>query len=115
MHILRNSGKMVENFPTFVLYDKREENMERLTRVKAIRAKCIDCSENLADVRNCTFTDYALYPFRMGHKPKNGKTASQAIREHCLWCCCDSKKEVRLCPATECPIWRYRRGNEELL
>ena len=44
--------------------------MERITRTKAIRLKCLDCS--------------------------GGQLA-----------------EVRKCPATNCPLWRYRMGREE--
>lgn len=41
-------------------------------------------------------------------------TRKKAIRLKCLECCCDSSAEVRSCPATECPLWRYRMGNEKL-
>jgi hypothetical protein len=37
---------------------------------KAIRAKCIDCScGQESEVRECTVTNCALYPFRMGKNP----------------------------------------------
>lgn len=38
--------------------------------LKAIRAKCLDCSSSLDSVRNCKETDCNLYPFRMGKKLK---------------------------------------------
>ena len=38
---------------------------------------------------------------------------SKAIRLKCLDCCCGQFAEVRMCPATECPLWRYRMGREE--
>lgn len=38
---------------------------------------------------------------------------SKAIRLKCLDCCCGQSAEVRMCPATECPLWRYRMGREE--
>ena len=41
--------------------------------LRAIRAKCKDCSESLGDVRHCDMTDCALYPYRMGHRPKATK------------------------------------------
>lgn len=37
---------------------------------------------------------------------------SKAIRLKCLDCCCDNKTEIRKCPATNCPLWRYRMGKE---
>ena len=38
---------------------------------------------------------------------------TKAIRMKCLDCCCDNMAEVRKCPATNCPLWRYRMGHEE--
>ena len=38
---------------------------------------------------------------------------AKAIRMKCLDCCCDNMAEVRKCPATNCPLWRYRMGKEE--
>lgn len=41
-----------------------------LTPVKAIRAKCLDCTANqIVEVRNCTIKTCALWPYRMGHRP----------------------------------------------
>jgi len=33
---------------------------------------------------------------------------SKAIKLHCLDCCCDSQKEVTLCPAFGCALWPFR-------
>lgn len=40
------------------------------------------------------------------------KTTSpiKAIRAKCLDCCCDQRDEVKLCPATTCPLWPFRMG-----
>lgn len=38
---------------------------------------------------------------------------AKAIRLKCLDCCCGQSAEVRRCPATDCPLWRYRMGKEE--
>lgn len=38
---------------------------------------------------------------------------SKAIRLKCIDCCCGNMAEVRKCPATSCPLWRYRMGYEE--
>lgn len=40
-------------------------------------------------------------------------TRKKAIRLKCLDCCCGQVKEVRLCSATRCPLWRFRLGKEE--
>jgi hypothetical protein len=42
--------------------------------------------------------------------PAPGLTPGQAIRAHCLWCAGDSKHEVKLCPAANCPLWPWRFG-----
>jgi hypothetical protein len=42
----------------------------KLTPLKAIRAKCLDCSGMSAkEVRECEFTECPLYPFRFGKNP----------------------------------------------
>lgn len=44
--------------------------MKHPSPLKAIRAKCIDCSAGVAkEVRECVVTDCSLYPFRMGKNP----------------------------------------------
>ena len=37
-------------------------------------------------------------------------TPIKAIRAKCLGCCCGSAKEVRLCPAQDCPLYPFRMG-----
>lgn len=37
-------------------------------------------------------------------------TPIKAIRHKCLDCCCHQKREVRLCPCTDCSLWPYRMG-----
>ncbi len=45
--------------------------MKKLTPLKAIRAKCVDCSgHNTAEVRECVVPDCPLYGYRMGKRPK---------------------------------------------
>lgn len=38
-------------------------------------------------------------------------TPMKAIRAKCLDCCCGSSVEVKLCPATDCPLFVYRFGH----
>lgn len=40
-------------------------------------------------------------------------TRTKAIRMKCIDCCGGQQAEVRKCPATNCPLWRYRMGREE--
>ena len=37
-------------------------------------------------------------------------TPLRAIRLKCLDCCAGQRKEVRLCPAKDCPLWPFRMG-----
>lgn len=47
----------------------------RTSAVKAIREKCLDCSEgNSNEVRWCPVTKCPLYPFRFGKSPFYNKT-----------------------------------------
>jgi len=49
----------------------------RLTPIKAIRAKCLDCMGGSSkEVRLCNIPECSLFPYRMGKNParaKNGK------------------------------------------
>lgn len=52
--------------------------MAKLTPMRAIRAKCLECSNNqFSEVRECTVKSCPLYDYRMGHRPK----AEQFIAE----------------------------------
>ena len=43
--------------------------MERLSRTKAIRMKCLDCcADQLAEVRKCAATNCPLWRYRMGRE-----------------------------------------------
>lgn len=45
--------------------------MKHLTPIRAIRAKCMDCScYQLREVRLCPVTQCHLWPYRMGKRPK---------------------------------------------
>lgn len=42
-----------------------------LTPIKAIRAKCLDCSNNqYSEIRECQIKSCSLYPYRLGKRPK---------------------------------------------
>jgi hypothetical protein len=45
--------------------------MDRLTPVQSIREKCKDCTCNqLHEIKECQVTTCALWPYRMGKRPK---------------------------------------------
>jgi hypothetical protein len=46
--------------------------MAKRTPIKAIRAKCIDCTNGQnVEIRECPITGCPLWEYRMGHRPKN--------------------------------------------
>lgn len=52
--------------------------MTKLTPMKAIRSKCLDCCCGQAkEVRLCTVDTCPLFPFRMGHRPKEGNASDK--------------------------------------
>ena len=49
--------------------------MKKLTPMRAIRAKCIECcAGQIPEVRKCEIKNCALWPYRMGHRPKKDNT-----------------------------------------
>jgi hypothetical protein len=79
-----------------------------LTPLKAVRAKCIDCSgSELKEVRNCSLVECPLYHLRMG---KGSRSILKRIRAYCLWCCNGQRDQIKLCPSVRCPLWEYRFG-----
>jgi len=48
-----------------------DDKIKVLTPVKAIRAKCLDCSNlQWSEVKRCPIKSCVLYPYRLGHRPK---------------------------------------------
>jgi hypothetical protein len=92
---------------------KKGDNHEKIYTVKAVRARCIDCSGfELMEVRECPFDGEReqlcpLYQLRFG---KGSRTALKAIRRYCLWCCKGHPGEVKYRPAVNCALWEYRFG-----
>ena len=47
------------------------DEKQRLTRKKAIRAKCVDCMcGNKAEVKRCPSKNCSLWPYRMGKEER---------------------------------------------
>jgi len=59
--------------------------MGKMTPMKAIRAKCIDCcGGHIYEPRHCTAEKCPLHPYRMGHKPKRiNDTAGHSSTSEC--------------------------------
>ena len=47
-------------------------------------------------------------------RAREGKKLSRtkAVRMKCLDCMCFQPSEVRICPATDCPLWHFRLGRD---
>jgi hypothetical protein len=43
--------------------------MKKLTPIRAIRFKCLDCYSTAKMVKECQEKDCPLYPYRLGHNP----------------------------------------------
>ena len=56
--------------------------MKRLTPIKAIRAKCLECCcGQVKEVRECVIEKCALFLYRMGHRPKDEETLAEELEE----------------------------------
>lgn len=56
--------------------------MKHLTPMKAIRAKCLDCSHGQpGEVRMCPVISCALWPYRMGKRPSQHEQQVYAGQE----------------------------------
>lgn len=48
-----------------------KEEMKVYTPLKAIRLKCLDCSNgSFVEVKYCPCENCTLWPYRLGHRPK---------------------------------------------
>lgn len=83
-----------------------------MTPMKAIRARCLDCSGgSQKEVRECPIDWCPLYEYRLGHRPKEKTlTPMRAIRAHCIACCDGNIREPSLCTAIKCPLYAYKLG-----
>lgn len=82
---------------------------EKITPLKAIRLRCLECAYNQPkEVRLCS-VDCALSPFRFGTKAGKGSVVKK-IREHCLGCS-ENAATVRKCHFDDCPLFPYRMGH----
>ena len=53
--------------------------MGKLTPLKAIRAKCLDCSgDSWAEVEQCVIPECPLYPYRFGKRPATAERYLEA-------------------------------------
>ncbi len=54
---------------------------KRLTPIKAIRAKCLDCMGGSAkEVRLCNIPECSLFPYRLGKNPARARKENHVKR-----------------------------------
>jgi hypothetical protein len=95
------------------ILDKDGLKVANLNRRKAIKARCLDCSGwSFDEVKDCSFQDCPLYPFRLGKGPQNPKERIRAIKDYCLWCMAGQKPEVAKCVSGHCPLFAFRKGKQ---
>jgi len=62
-------------------------NKKRLSPLRAIREKCIDCSGgSTKEVKLCVIPDCPLYPFRLGKNPSRvgiGNRKPEFLKKSC--------------------------------
>lgn len=68
--------------------------------IKAIRAKCLDCSsDDKIEVRECPIIDCPIWPYRMGKNPYNARTKNMSTEQKQVFA--DRMKKA----------WETRRAN----
>ena len=53
---------------------------DKISPLKAIREKCLDCNGSVSEVKLCPCTDCALWPFRFGKNPYSKRTLTDEQR-----------------------------------
>lgn len=72
--ILSDGGHEVGKLPGFIPLPILRDLGHPESPVKAIRAKCLDCSGGSdSEARKCTAVRCPLWPFRMGVSPFHGR------------------------------------------
>lgn len=69
-----NSGRDPRTIPA---EEWKELGFKRMSAMKAIRAKCLDCAHTQSEVRYCVVFSCPLWPYRMGSTPKGLKVAEK--------------------------------------
>lgn len=73
-----DNGQLIGRDPKSISADEyRAAYPDPVWGLKAVRAKCLDCADNAAEVRKCVVTACPLWPLRMGSVPKALKEATQ--------------------------------------
>lgn len=59
--------------------------MKKLTPMRAIRAKCVECSGgSINEPKRCLVLSCPLYPYREGHRPKEASEGKEIPTEEPL-------------------------------
>lgn len=88
--------------------------MKRVTPLRAIRLKCLYCSNNnREEIKNCIIPECSLYPFRLGKGVKRKRPSKlKAIRKYCYGCEEGTWLGIKNCELTDCALYQYRFGKK---
>lgn len=80
-----------------------------LSRTKAVRDKCFDCSGfDRVEVRNCKHEECPLHPYRTTRSTTKKSGRPQAVRDYCLGCSGGNVVERARCESVNCPLHPFR-------
>lgn len=83
-----------------------------MNRATAIRKYCLDCGDTPKGVKDCSFTNCPLYPFRL---KKGGGSKTAPVRKYCLVDCMNNNSiEVKECVNKECFLYPFRMGSSKI-
>lgn len=82
---MTDNAKFSEKTVANTSKNESKSKTRTLTPIKAIRAKCLDCSGNsAAEVRECVLKHCPLYPYRMGRNPnRTGRELTEEQKAKC--------------------------------
>ena len=73
---------------------------------KSSAIKTYSCSDNKIPQEQLNSNGKLHTPY--ARLKANPKSLRAAINAYCFWCSCEQRKEVRLCPAGNCPLHNFR-------
>lgn len=86
-----------------------------LSKTKAIKLKCLDCSGfDRSSVKECVIEDCELYPYRLGKNPHTSKQRNNNMKLHCVNCSGGNKPNIKRCTVETCPLYYHRIGAKKI-
>ena len=104
--------KIIPKFvKTMVILSKNGPVEVKISRSKAIRYRCLDCSGFSSNrVDDCVHESCPLYGYRLGTGAKDATQRKRDMVEYCTQCCSGSTSEKKDCQSKMCPMYPYRNS-----